>query len=107
VRTTPDGFLFGLAPDGVYPATAVTSGAVRSYRTISPLPRKRGGIFSVALSIDSRRPGVTWQPVLWSPDFPLSINDSDYLADFPDAKLLKIEAYYHYNYPHFQSWENI
>ena len=33
------GFLFGLAPGGVYPATTVTSRAVRSYRTISPLPR--------------------------------------------------------------------
>ena len=30
--------LFGLAPAGVYPATAVTGGAVRSYRTFSPLP---------------------------------------------------------------------
>ena len=30
--------LFGLAPAGVYPATAVASGAVRSYRTFSPLP---------------------------------------------------------------------
>jgi hypothetical protein len=29
--------LFGLAPDGVCPATAVTSSAVRSYRTFSPL----------------------------------------------------------------------
>ena len=34
--------------------------------------RTRGGIFSVALSVDSRRPGVTWHPVLWSPDFPQS-----------------------------------
>jgi hypothetical protein len=102
VRTTPNGFLFGLAPDGVYPATNVTISAVRSYRTISPLPRKRGGIFSVALSIDSRRPGVTWHLILWSPDFPLSLNDSDYLADFPDAKLLKLDAHYHYIYicPH-------
>ena len=31
--------LFGLAPCGVYPAPGVTAGAVRSYRTISPLPR--------------------------------------------------------------------
>ncbi len=31
--------LFGLAPGGVYPATPVTGGAVRSYRTLSPLPR--------------------------------------------------------------------
>ena len=30
--------LFGLAPGGVYPAKPVTSLAVRSYRTISPLP---------------------------------------------------------------------
>jgi len=32
--------LFGLAPCGVYPAPGVTAGAVRSYRTISPLPRQ-------------------------------------------------------------------
>ncbi len=31
-------FLFGLAPGGVCPATPVTSRAVRSYRTFSPLP---------------------------------------------------------------------
>ena len=30
--------LFGLAPRGVYPATRIAPGAVRSYRTISPLP---------------------------------------------------------------------
>ena len=35
--------LFGLAPGGVYPATGVTVGAVRSYRTISPLPIRRSG----------------------------------------------------------------
>ncbi len=32
--------LFGLAPGGVYPARRVTSPAVRSYRTISPLPAR-------------------------------------------------------------------
>ena len=65
--------LFGLAPGGVYPATGVAAGAVRSYRTISPLPTRRsaaGGIFSVALSVGSRPPGVTWHPALRSPDFP-------------------------------------
>ena len=31
---------------------------------------RRGGIFSVALSVGSRPPGVTWHPALWSPDFP-------------------------------------
>ncbi len=30
--------LFGLAPGGVYPARCVTVAAVRSYRTVSPLP---------------------------------------------------------------------
>jgi len=32
--------LFGLAPCGVYPAPGVTAGAVRSCRTISPLPQR-------------------------------------------------------------------
>ena len=32
--------LFGLAPGGVCPAAGVTAGAVRSYRTISPLPQQ-------------------------------------------------------------------
>ncbi len=64
--------LFGLAPGGVCPATPVTRCAVRSYRTISPLPAPKhvGGMFSVALSVGSRLPGVTWHPALWSPDFP-------------------------------------
>ena len=34
--------LFGFAPGGVYLATTVTSRAVRSYRTLSPLPRGPG-----------------------------------------------------------------
>ena len=38
MQTLPS--LFGLAPCGVYPAPGVTAGAVRSYRTISPLPRR-------------------------------------------------------------------
>lgn len=32
--------------------------------------KKRGGIFSVALSVGSHPPGVTWHLALWSPDFP-------------------------------------
>ena len=51
----------------------VATGAVRSYRTISPLPTRSdfiGGIFSVALSVGLHRPGVTWHLALWSPDFP-------------------------------------
>src|SRR4051794_18165716 len=38
VRLSPGASLFGLAPCGVLPATGVTTGAVRSYRTFSPLP---------------------------------------------------------------------
>jgi hypothetical protein len=54
--------LFGLAPGGVCRAAGVATGAVRSYRTVSPLPRlyatHRGGLFSVALSLDSHPPDV-------------------------------------------------
>ncbi len=55
------------------PCRSVTELAVRSYRTISPLPNPRKEYWrylSVALSVDSRRPGVTWHLALWSPDFP-------------------------------------
>ena len=55
--------LLGLAPGGVYPATPVSGGAVRSYRTLSPLPSiaeaPEGGLLSVALSLGSPPPGVT------------------------------------------------
>ena len=47
--------------------------AVRSYRTISPLPAellRHRRYLSVALSVGLRRPGVTWHRALWSPDFP-------------------------------------
>lgn len=55
------------------PCRSVTRLAVRSYRTISPLPaclRRLRRYLSVALSVGSRRPGVTWHRALWSPDFP-------------------------------------
>ncbi len=52
----------------------VTTDAVRSYRTLSPLPATLacdlGGLLSVALSVGSRLPGVTWHSAQWSPDFP-------------------------------------
>ncbi len=57
--------LLGLAPGGVFPAAAVAGGAVRSYRTVSPLPPVRprpersGGVLSVALSLGLPPPGVT------------------------------------------------
>ena len=54
-------------------AVLVANHAVRSYRTISPLPviADLGGMLSAALSVGSRPPGVTWHLTLWSPDFPL------------------------------------
>lgn len=69
--------IFDLAPCGVCHAFAVTREAVRSYRTISPLPLDsplsrfaRGGIFSVPLSVRLPCPGVTRRTALWSSDFP-------------------------------------
>ncbi len=55
-----NGSLFGLAPGGVYPATTVASGAVRSYRTFSPLPvPSKGGNRRYLLCGTSRSHTVT------------------------------------------------
>ena len=68
--------LFGLAPGGVCRAASVAGSAVRSYRTVSPLPRqyttRRGGLFSVALSLGLPPPDVirhrlSMEPGLSSP----------------------------------------
>jgi len=65
-KTPP--LLFGLAPGGVCRAVVVADAAVRSCRTLSPLPASRparrpsapaGGLLSVALSLGSPPPGVT------------------------------------------------
>ena len=85
-QKAPLASLFGLAPGGVCRAEDVATRAVRSYRTLSPLPaplaRHLGGLLSVALSVGSRLPGVTWHPALWSPDFPpCDYSHSDCLAD--------------------------
>lgn len=75
-RATSGGLL-GFARGGVCRAPIVTNRAVRSYRTISPLPVPTfpgaiGRMFSVALSLTSRpRPvGVTHHRVLSCSDFP-------------------------------------
>ena len=52
------------------PSRPVAEALVRSYRTVSAFPLKRGVFLSVALSIGSPRPAVSWHPALWSPDFP-------------------------------------
>jgi hypothetical protein len=62
-----------LAPGGVYQAAAVTrdAGGLLHHRfTLTPPPRRRGGLLSVALSRGSPRVGVTDHPALWSPDLP-------------------------------------
>ena len=62
-----------LAPGGVYRAAAVTCGAgglLHHRFTLTPAPRRRGGLFSVALSRGLPRVGVTDHPALWSPDLP-------------------------------------
>ena len=60
--------LFGLASGGVYHAVAIAGPAVRSCRTLSPLPAGRsgrsgamsgGGLLSVALSLGSPPPAVS------------------------------------------------
>ncbi len=79
--------LFGLAPGGVCLATRRCP-RVRCALTApfhpchACLATPFGGLFSVALSVGSRRPGVTWHPALWSPDFPRSAcAPRDCLAD--------------------------
>ena len=47
--------LFGLAPGGVYHATRVTTRAVRSYRTLSPLPADQNLLRRSTLCCTGRR----------------------------------------------------
>ena len=65
--------LFGFAPGGACRAVRIAASAVRSYRTLSPLPAKAGGLLSVALSLGSPPPDVirhriSVEPGLSSPE---------------------------------------
>ena len=67
--------LFGLAAGGVCLAATCchARGALLPHRftiTGDGLRRLLGCLLSVALSVGSRLPGITWHPVLCSPDFP-------------------------------------
>src|SRR5690606_36865924 len=65
--------LFGLAPGGVCRAVECCHrrGALLPHPfTLASALRHFGGLLSVALSVGSRPPGVTWHLVHWSPDFP-------------------------------------
>ena len=66
--------LFGLAPGGVCRAGPLPDSRCALTAPFHPyharLATPFGGLLSVALSVGSRRPGVTWHRALWSPDFP-------------------------------------
>src|SRR5690242_7498561 len=66
--------LFGLAPGGVCRAGWLPNSRCALAAPFHPchacLATSFGGLLSVALSVGSRRPGVTWHLALWSPDFP-------------------------------------
>ena len=63
VPTIPISF----APGGVYRAASVARRAVRSYRTLSPLPCEQGGLLSVALSLGSPPPAINRHRVFVEP----------------------------------------
>ena len=67
-----DGTLFGLAPSGVCLATDCYQpcGALLPHLFTLTGAETLRRLFSVALSVGSRLPGVTWHSALWSPDFP-------------------------------------
>jgi hypothetical protein len=58
--------LLSLAPSGVFQRSLLPIEPVCSYHTFSPLPCY-GGLFSVALSLGSPPPGITWHCVLVEP----------------------------------------
>ena len=67
--------LFGLAPHGVCRAPSVAVGAVRSYRTVSPLPsdpvrERRAVCFLWHFPSRCRDRGLPGMPPVWSSDFP-------------------------------------
>ena len=87
------GSLFGLAPDGVCLAADCYQprGALLPHLFTLTGACALRRLFSVALSVGLRLPGVTWRLALWSPDFPplpaLRQGSSDCLADSWRARL--------------------
>ena len=85
--------LFGLAAGGVCLAATCchARGALLPHRftiTGDGLRRLLGCLLSVALSVGSRLPGITWHPALCSPDFPpwARRHHSDRLPDADPAE---------------------
>ncbi len=67
--------LLGLAPGGVYRAVPVAGNAVRSYRTLSPLPAtgqrlRRAVCFLLHFPWGRPRRALPGTVSPWSPDFP-------------------------------------
>src|SRR6266481_7450979 len=89
LRITPGclPLLLGLAPGGVFPAAAVAGGAVRSYRTVSPLPPARHAGNGPAVYFLRHFPWGRPRRALpgtvppWSPDFPLPANRGERPSD--------------------------
>ena len=72
--------LFGLAPCGVYPAPALTDGAVRSYRTISPLPRR-------GLAVQANLSGLSGMPCYVASDMAGVAEAVSFLWHWPSTGL--------------------
>ena len=85
-----NGTLFGLAPSGVCLATNCyqSRGALLPHLFTLTGTCVLRRLFSVALSVGSRLPGVTWRSALWSPDFPPpSCEGSDCPIDSPARRV--------------------
>jgi hypothetical protein len=100
-RAAPYGTLFGLAPSGVYLATncCQTCGALLPHLFTLTGACALRRLFSVALSVGSRLPGITWHSALWSPDFPPPACPATSCgtktgSDCPSEYLLKEEGCY-------------
>src|SRR5690606_27770720 len=66
-------FLLGVAPGGVYHASRIAEGPVRSYRTLSPFPdglRDQVVCFLWHFPWGRPRQPLTGTVFPWSPDFP-------------------------------------
>ena len=90
--------LFGLAPGGVYHRRTCyqVRGALLPHHFTLTIQRRTvafGGIFSAALSVGLRLPGVTWHPALRSPDFPLSLAGQRSFGRLPGAKIVCKRVY--------------
>jgi hypothetical protein len=87
--------LFGFAPGGVCRAASVARDAVRSYRTLSPLPTfalsgSAGGLLSVALSLGSPPPEVIRHRTSLEPGLSSPPNTQNMRAKRPSGLLTPV-----------------